>query len=620
MTKLQTVNRMLSYLTALLLPLLAGCGRADNPECMEYVNSIGLRNMPEGYAAYAVTSANHIFSIDLQSRSALYVKSLPPHCVNTAAKLDIVLNRDDVPCLFFANEDELIRMSPSIWDGRIDIIELRKNGRKMAGYRYLDADTISGWIENPDAPKLFRLLPVEMNLDTGDMSLFNMWNPISDDVQDEASDTTGLNGKVSRMLDLSWAHTPDVLHEYGEMDFNGYRVALKDGRLSVDGAEASFISPSIVRQALLWRFPAGLLIILFAISVFIFLVVYPFIVKKKGERAFENYVTMRAERERFLVKMSDSVYASVSGNDLMKMYDDVCSNLNVDDMAGISGRTKQWEKFESMLSKAAGYIEMADCQCFTDSVTVSLTSLSEVVKECRSARMDRVGDLSGRLETALEKYEEAVVSESGDLLGNAVRTAGVPVLLRDMLLETDGTGAADIVERVKSIISASKLWKSLSNIGDIVSALQEVPDQDRLKYLNEEFYMLKSLDTINSLQDKFKEECSVFYLNLGKADEAALEIAGLGARTSFFRYFILLLVFIDYSSRIGMRDIAILANSNLQTVSARKSELVNRKLKGIMGKLSGDMSAMAIILKAAYANLTTGKNATSNFVNDKVTD
>ena len=578
MTKLQTVNRMLSYLTALLLPLLAGCGRADNPECLEYVNSIGLRNMPEGYAAYAVTSANHIFSIDLQSRSALYVKSLPPHCVNTAAKLDIVLNRDDVPCLFFANEDELIRMSPSIWDGRIDIIELRKNGRKLAGYRYLDADTISGWIENPDAPKLFRLLPVEMNLDTGDMSLFNMWNPISDDVQDEASDTTGLNGKVSRMLDLSWAHTPDVLHEYGEMDFNGYRVALKDGRLSVDGAEASFISPSIVRQALLWRFPAGLLIILFAISVFIFLVVYPFIVKKKGERAFENYVTMRAERERFLVKMSDSVYASVSGNDLMKMYDDVCSNLNVDDMAGISGRTKQWEKFESMLSKAAGYIEMADCQCFTDSVTVSLTSLSEVVKECRSARMDRVGELSGRLETALEKYEEAVVSDSGDLLGNAVRTAGVPARLREILLEADGSGAADIVDRVKSI------------------------------------------DTINNLQDKFKEECSVFYLNLGKADEAALEIAGLGARTSFFRYFILLLVFIDYSSRIGMRDIAILANSNLQTVSARKSELVNRKLKGIMGKLSGDMSAMAIILKAAYANLTTGKNATSNFVNDKVTD
>ena len=134
MTKLQTVNRMLSYLTALLLPLLAGCGRADNPECLEYVNSIGLRNMPEGYAAYAVTSANHIFSIDLQSRSALYVKSLPPHCVNTAAKLDIVLNRDDVPCLFFANEDELIRMSPSIWDGRIDIIELRKNGRKDRKY------------------------------------------------------------------------------------------------------------------------------------------------------------------------------------------------------------------------------------------------------------------------------------------------------------------------------------------------------------------------------------------------------------------------------------------------------------------------------------------------------
>ena len=47
---------------------------------------------------------------------------------------------------------------------------------------------------------------------------------------------------------------------------------------------------------------------------------------------------------------------------------------------------------------------------------------------------------------------------------------------------------------------------------------------------------------------------------------------------------------------------------------------MNRKLKGIMGKLSGDMSAMAVILKAAYANVTLGKSATSNFVNDKVID
>ena len=620
MTKLQTVNRMLSYLSALLLPLLAGCGRADNPECLEYVNSIGLRNMPEGYAAYAVTSANHIFSIDLQSRSALYVKSLPPHCVNTAAKLDIVLNRDDVPCLFFANEDELIRMSPSIWDGRIDIIELRKNGRKLAGYRYLDADTISGWIENPDAPKLFRLLPVEMNLDTGDMSLFNMWNPISDDMQDEASDTTGLNGKVSRMLDLSWAHTPDVLHEYGEMDFNGYRVALKDGRLSVDGAEASFISPSIAMQALLWRFPAGLLIILFAVSVFIFLVVYPFIVKKKGARAFEKFVTMRAERERFLVKMSDSVYASVSGNDLMKMYDDISSNLNVDDLAGISARTEQWERFESMLTEAAGYAELSESQCLTESVSSALSEILSVVSECRSARMDKVAELSAKLESSLKRFSLAVLSDGQEMLGHAVKNAGVPGQLSAMLMGTVPDTVPGIVARLKSILSASALWQSLSRIGGIVSELQSLPVQDKLKYLDEEFYKLKSLDAINGLQDRFKEECSLFYLNLGKEDEAALEKAGLGARTSFFRNFILLLVFIDYSSRIGMRDIAILSNSNLQTVSARKSELVNRKLKDSIGELSGDMSAMAVIIKAAYANVTSGRKSSTNSVNDNVTD
>ena len=144
--------------------------------------------------------------------------------------------------------------------------------------------------------------------------------------------------------------------------------------------------------------------------------------------------------------------------------------------------------------------------------------------------------------------------------------------------------------------------------------------QDKLKYLDEEFYKLKSLDAINGLQDRFKEECSLFYLNLGKEDEAALEKAGLGARTSFFRNFILLLVFIDYSSRIGMRDIAILSNSNLQTVSARKSELVNRKLKDSIGELSGDMSAMAVIIKAAYANVTSGRKSSTNSVNDNVTD
>ena len=571
-------------------------------------------------SAYAVTSANHIFSIDLQSRSALYVKSLPPHCVNTAAKLDIVLNRDDVPCLFFANEDELIRMSPSIWNGRIDIIELRKNGRKMAGYRYLDADTISGWIENPDAPKLFRLLPVEMNLDTGDMSLFNMWNPISDDVQDEASDTTGLNGKVSRMLDLSWAHTPDVLHECGEMDFNGYRVALKDGRLSVDGVEVAFISPSIARQALLWRFPAGLLIMLFAVSVFIFLVVYPFIVKKKGARAFEKFVTMRAERERFLVKMSDSVYASVSGNDLMKMYDDISSNLNVDDLAGISARTEQWERFESMLTEAAGYAELSESQCLTESVSSALSEILSVVSECRSARMDKVAELSAKLESSLKRFSLAVLSDGQEMLGHAVKNAGVPGQLSAMLMGTVPDTVPGIVARLKSILSASALWQSLSRIGGIVSELQSLPVQDKLKYLDEEFYKLKSLDAINALQDRFKEECSLFYLNLGKEDEAALEKAGLGARTSFFRNFILLLVFIDYSSRIGMRDIAILSNSNLQTVSARKSELVNRKLKDSIGELSGDMSAMAVIIKAAYANVTSGRKSSTNSVNDNVTD
>lgn len=67
-----------------------------------------------------------------------------------------------------------------------------------------------------------------------------------------------------------------------------------------------------------------------------------------------------------------------------------------------------------------------------------------------------------------------------------------------------------------------------------------------------------------------------------------------------------------------MRDIAILANTNIQTVSARKSELVNRKLKDSIGELSGDMSAMAVILKVAYANVTRGKKSSPNSVNDNV--
>lgn len=587
MTKLQTVNRMLSYLAALLLPLLAGCGRAGGPESLEYVNSAGFRNMPEGYAAYAVTSANHIFCIDLRSRSAAYVKSLPPHCVNTAAKLDIVLNRDDDPCLFFASDDEVVRMSPSIWDGRIDVIELRKDRKRILDHQYLDANTISGWLDNPDAPVLFRLLPTEMRLDTG--------NP----------------GQHQTFL-------PDALNETGEMDFCGYHIVLNGGKLSVDGAEVDCPTPSMMRTALIWRFPAGLLIMLFSVSVFIFLVVYPFIVKKKGARAFEQFITMRAERERFLVKMSDSVYASVSGSDLMKMYDDICSNLNVDDLTGISARTEQWEKFESMLTEAAGYAGLSDFQCLTESVSETVSELSSVVEECRSARMDKVVELSGRLEAVMSRFSQAVLSDGQELLSLAVKNAGVPVQLSAMLVGTEPDTVSGIVGRFKSILSASTLWQSLSRIGGIVSEVQSLPAQDKLKYLDEEFYKLKSLDAINGLQDRFKEECSLFYLNLGKADEAALEKAGLGARTSFFRNFILLLVFIDYSSRIGIRDIAILANTNIQTVSARKSELVNRKLKDSIWELSGDMSAMAVILKVAYANVTRGKKSSPNSVNDNV--
>lgn len=619
MTKLQTVNRVLSYLAALLLPLLAGCGRAGGPESLEYINSAGFRNMPEGYAAYAVTSANHIFSIDLRSRSAIYVKSLPPHCVNTAAKLDIVLDSDDAPCLFFASDDEVVRMSPSIWNGRVDVIELRKDSKRILAHSYLDANTISGWVDNPDAPMLFRLLPVEMNLDTRDLSLFNMWQEVPDSLVAERTDTLR-NGIPARKLKYLPGFLPDVLHESGEMDFCGYHIVLKGGKLSVDGAEVDCQSPSVMRTALIWRFPAGLLSILFAVSVFIFLVVYPFIVKKKGARAFEKFVTMRAERERFLVKMSDSVYASVSGNDLMKMYDDISSNLNVDDLAGISARTEQWERFESMLTEAAGYAELSESQCLTESVSSALFEILSVVSECRSARMDKVAELSAKLESSLKRFSLAMLSDGQEMLGHAVKNSGVPGQLSAMLMGTVPDTVPGIVARLKSILSASALWQSLSRIGGIVSELQSLPVQDKLKYLDEEFYKLKSLDAINGLQDRFKEECSLFYLNLGKEDEAALEKAGLGARTSFFRNFILLLVFIDYSSRIGMRDIAILSNSNLQTVSARKSELVNRKLKDSIGELSGDMSAMAVIIKAAYANVTRGRKSSTNSVNDNVTD
>ena len=204
-------------------------------------------------------------------------------------------------------------------------------------------------------------------------------------------------------------------------------------------------------------------------------------------------------------------------------------------------------------------------------------------------------------------------SEPEPLLNSEALLQRLPDSLPDsiscMVIEqAKGMGSdPDALEKVVAEIAEGKaIWETLSRIGEITEELSKIDDIIiyRLTEGYEPSAISKSIrEKCAQLSERFKEQSRLLYLNLSNADIASLESIGLGARSSFYRDFLLLLVFIDYKSKIGIRKIALLTDSTLATVHARKAELLKNKLGSNIERLAENFNPISLIIKRAYNNL-----------------
>lgn len=205
----------------------------------------------------------------------------------------------------------------------------------------------------------------------------------------------------------------------------------------------------------------------------------------------------------------------------------------------------------------------------------------------------------GLLRVGSDSLRESLRESLPDYLPSSI--AGM-VIEKAKGIDSDATLAAAVAE----IAQGKAIWDALSRIGEITEELSKIDDINiyRLTEGYEPSAIAKSVrERCAQLSERFKEESRLLYLNLSNADIASLESIGLGARSSFYRDFLLLLVFIDYKSKIGIRKIALLTDSTLATVHARKAELLKNKLGSNIERLAESFNPISLIIKRAYNNL-----------------
>ena len=205
----------------------------------------------------------------------------------------------------------------------------------------------------------------------------------------------------------------------------------------------------------------------------------------------------------------------------------------------------------------------------------------------------------GLLRVGSESLRESLRESLPDYLPSSI--AGM-VVEQAKGIDSDAT----LVAAVAEIAQGKAIWEALSRIGKITEELSKIDDINiyRLTEGYEPSAIAKSVrERCAELSERFKEESRLLYLNLSNADIASLESIGLGARSSFYRDFLLLLVFIDYKSKIGIRKIALLTDSTLATVHARKAELLKNKLGSNIERLADSFNPISLIIKRAYNNL-----------------
>ena len=328
------------------------------------------------------------------------------------------------------------------------------------------------------------------------------------------------------------------------MDYGDYNISIESGIIHIgycgEDYEIPLVKPSLLSSAIRWNFPFGALFLLISLICVLYVIV--------------------------------SLFRSSTHRDGAKV-----------------------ERKTIYTIKRISPMEIGNILQFAE----HLERMHQTTPPQQGAEVAATGQQPESAKGLLRVGSESLRESLPDYLPSAISTM---VIEQAKGIDSDATLAAAVAE----IAQGKAIWDALSRIGEITEELSKIDDINiyRLTEGYEPSAIAKSVrERCTELSERFKEESRLLYLNLSNADIASLESIGLGARSSFYRDFLLLLVFIDYKSKIGIRKIALLTDSTLATVHARKAELLKNKLGSNIERLAENFNPISLIIKRAYNNL-----------------
>ena len=340
------------------------------------------------------------------------------------------------------------------------------------------------------------------------------------------------------------------------MDYGDYNISIEYGIIHIgycgEDYEIPLVKPSLLSSAIRWNFPFGALFLFLSVICVLYVIVSIFRSSQHGDGA-------KAERK--------TIYTIKR-----------ISPMEIGNILQFAEHLERMHQTTPQQQGAEGRAVSPQEQNSEEAATGQQTESAE-----------------GLLRVGSESLRESLP----DYLPSSI--AGM-VVEQAKGIDSDATLAAAVAE----IAQGKAIWEALSRIGKITEELSKIDDINiyRLTEGYEPSAIAKSVrERCAQLSERFKEESRLLYLNLSNADIASLESIGLGARSSFYRDFLLLLVFIDYKSKIGIRKIALLTDSTLATVHARKAELLKNKLGSNIERLAESFNPISLIIKRAYNNL-----------------
>lgn len=520
----------------------AGYGYGD----YEYARSVVTPPAANAYKSgenivYAISTANNLFKIDLNKCTARFIKKLPAICTDRDAR-PVVVSKIFIDY----KENDVI-----VFDA--DYCQISISPELHRGALFITDNVSSGY---------------------GDIK--------------EMSVAAGQN-----------------------MDYGDYNISIEYGIIHIgycgEDYEIPLVKPSLLTSAIRWNFPFGALFLLLSVICVLYVIVSLFRssthrdgakVERKTIYTFKRISPMEIGNILQFAEHLERIHQTTpqqqgaEGRAVSPQEQNSEGAAVMPPQQGAEGAATG-QKPESAEKTAA-----TEWQPESSEKTAAAVQQPES-SENTAATGQQTESAEGLLRVGSDSLRESLRESLPDYLPSSI--AGM-VIEQAKGIDSDATLAAAVAE----IAQGKAIWEALSRIGKITEELSKIDDINiyRLTEGYEPSAIAKSVrERCAQLSERFKEESRLLYLNLSNADIASLESIGLGARSSFYRDFLLLLVFIDYKSKIGIRKIALLTDSTLATVHARKAELLKNKLGSNIERLAESFNPISLIIKRAYNNL-----------------